>query len=116
MEVCEHYKPFKELTSTQNGTPTVRYPPKLWKKKTIVSIATFVALQVWRIERPTNCSAATSIALKQYSWLNNQSNDFYILDFLEIARFYKALKIFADLQGPICYNEHQNKGISLVVY
>ena len=23
---------------------------------------------------------------------------------LEIARIYKALKLFADLQGPICYN------------
>ena len=34
MEVCEHHKPFKELTSTQNGTPTERYPPyTLWQKK-----------------------------------------------------------------------------------
>ena len=24
---------------------------------------------------------------------------------LEIARIYKALKRFADLQGPICYND-----------
>ena len=29
---------------------------------------------------------------------------------------YKALKRFADLQGPICYNDPQNKGISLIVY
>ena len=29
---------------------------------------------------------------------------------LEIARIYKALKLFADLQGPICYNDPQNKG------
>ena len=35
---------------------------------------------------------------------------------LEIARIYKALKRFADLQGPICYNDPQNKGISLIVY
>ena len=35
---------------------------------------------------------------------------------LEIARIYKALKRFADLQGPICYNDAQNKGISLIVY
>ena len=28
---------------------------------------------------------------------------------LEIARIYKALKRFADLQGPICYNDAQNK-------
>ena len=35
---------------------------------------------------------------------------------LEIARIYKALKLFADLQGPTCYNDPQNKGISLTVY
>ena len=35
---------------------------------------------------------------------------------LEIARIYKALKLFADLQGPICYNDPQSKGISLIVY
>ena len=37
---------------------------------------------------------------------------------LEIARIYKALiiKRFADLKGPICYNNPQNKGISLIVY
>ena len=35
---------------------------------------------------------------------------------LEIARIYKALKLFADLQGPICYNDTQNKGMSLIVY
>ena len=35
---------------------------------------------------------------------------------LEIARIYKALKLFADLQGPICYNDTQNKGVSLILY
>ena len=35
---------------------------------------------------------------------------------LKIARIYKALKRFADLQGPICYNDAQTKGISLIVY
>ena len=35
---------------------------------------------------------------------------------LEIARIYKALKLFADLQGPICYNDPQNIVISLIVY
>ena len=35
---------------------------------------------------------------------------------LKIAHIYKALKLFADLQGPICYNDPQNKGISLIVY
>ena len=31
---------------------------------------------------------------------------------LEIARIYKAQKLFADLQGPIL----KNKGINLIVY
>ena len=35
---------------------------------------------------------------------------------LEISRIYKALKFFADLQGPICYKDPQNKGINLIVY
>ena len=35
---------------------------------------------------------------------------------LEIARIYKALKLFADLQGPICYNDPQKKVIGLIVY
>ena len=29
---------------------------------------------------------------------------------LEIARIYKALKLFVDLQGPICYKYPQKKG------
>ena len=32
------------------------------------------------------------------------------------SRIYKALKFFADLQGPICYKDPKNKGINLVVY
>ena len=35
---------------------------------------------------------------------------------LEIARIYKALKLFTNLQGPICYEDSQNKGINLIVY
>ena len=35
---------------------------------------------------------------------------------LEIARIYKALKLFVDLQGPICYKDSKNKGINLIVY
>ena len=35
---------------------------------------------------------------------------------LEIARIYKALKSCADLQGPICYNDAQNKEMNLIVY
>ena len=34
----------------------------------------------------------------------------------EIARIYRALKLFADLQGSICYKNPQNKGINLIVY
>ena len=34
---------------------------------------------------------------------------------LEIARIYKALKRFADLQGPICYDA-QDKEMNLIVY
>ena len=35
---------------------------------------------------------------------------------LKIVRIYKALKLFADLQGPICYNDPHNKGINFMVY
>ena len=35
---------------------------------------------------------------------------------LKIARIYKTLKLFADLQGPICYKYPHNKGINLIVY
>ena len=35
---------------------------------------------------------------------------------LKIARIYKALKLFANLQGPICSNDPQNKGITFIVY
>ena len=34
---------------------------------------------------------------------------------LEMARIYKALKLFADLQGPIYYNDPQNRGINFIV-
>ena len=44
---------------------------------------------------------------------NSENYNFYMF---EIARIYKALKLFADLQGPICYNDPQNKEISLIVY
>ena len=39
-----------------------------------------------------------------------------MLAFLKIMHIYKALKLFADLQGPICYKHPQNKGINLIVY
>ena len=32
------------------------------------------------------------------------------------ADIYKALKRFAELQGPICYNDAQNKEMNLIVY
>ena len=40
---------------------------------------------------------------------------FYMFALLEIERIYKALKLFADLQRPICYKDPQNKGINLIV-
>ena len=38
-----------------------------------------------------------------------------MLALLEKARIYKALKLFADLHGPICYKDLQNNGINLIV-
>ena len=35
---------------------------------------------------------------------------------LKIAHIYKALNYFADVQGPVCYNDAQNKGMNLIVY
>ena len=35
---------------------------------------------------------------------------------LEIALVCKALKLFVDLQGPICYKDPQNKKKNLIVY
>ena len=35
---------------------------------------------------------------------------------LQIARIYKALKLFAGLQGPVCYNDAKNKGMNNIVY
>ena len=35
---------------------------------------------------------------------------------VEIARIYKALNLFPDLQGLTCYKDPQNKGINLIVY
>ena len=35
---------------------------------------------------------------------------------LEIARIYKALKRFADLQGPICYKDAQNTEMNLIFF
>ena len=47
---------------------------------------------------------------------NIENYNFDMFAFLEIARIYNALKGFADLPGPICYNDSQSKGISLIVY
>ena len=55
--------------------------------------------------------------LKRWQTSTNSENyNLYMLALLEIARIYKARKLFADLQGPICYNDPQNKGIGLIVY
>ena len=40
----------------------------------------------------------------------------FMFALLEIARIYKALKRFPDLQGPICYSDAQNKEMNLIVY
>ena len=47
---------------------------------------------------------------------NSENYNSYMFALLEIARIYKALKRFADLQGPICYNGAQNKGMNVLVY
>ena len=54
--------------------------------------------------------------LKRWQTSTNSENyNFYMFALLEIACIYKALKRFADLQGPICYNDAQNKGVNLIV-
>ena len=35
---------------------------------------------------------------------------------IEIARIYKALKRFADLQEPICHKDAQNTEMNFIVY
>ena len=47
---------------------------------------------------------------------NRENYNFYMFALREIARIYKALKLFADLQGPIYYNDAHNKGMNLIVY
>ena len=40
-----------------------------------------------------------------------KKNNFYMF-----SHIYKALKLFAELQGSICYSDPQNKRINLIVY
>ena len=47
---------------------------------------------------------------------NSENYNFYMFALLDIAHIYKALKRFTDLQGPICYNDAQNKETNLIVY
>ena len=47
---------------------------------------------------------------------NSENYNFYMFALLKIARIYKALKLFADLRGPIFFNDAQNKGMNLIVY
>ena len=62
--------------------------------------------------------------LFSWDWLLNadkrqqiaKNYNFYMFALLEIARIYKALNCFADLQGPICYNDAQNTEMNLIVY
>ena len=46
---------------------------------------------------------------------NSENYNFYMFVLLEIARIYKSLKLFAYLQGPICYKDPQNKEMNLIV-
>ena len=46
----------------------------------------------------------------------SENYNFYMFALLEIVRIYKALKRFADLQGPICYKDAQNTEMNLTVY
>ena len=62
--------------------------------------------------------------LFSWDWLLNadkrqqiaKNYNFYMFALLEIACIYKALKRFADLQGPICYKDAQNTEMNLIVY
>ena len=57
------------------------------------------------------------LTLKRWQTSRNSENyNFYMFALLEIARIYKAVKRFADLQGPICYKDAQNKEMNLIVY
>ena len=57
------------------------------------------------------------LTLKRWQTSTNSENyNFYMFALLKIALIYKALKRFADLQGPICYNDAQNKEMNLIVY
>ena len=47
---------------------------------------------------------------------NSKNYHFYMFALFEIGHIYKALKRFADMQGPIYHNDAQNKGINLIVY
>ena len=81
--------------------PKLSYLGKKGKKTTNFSeIAFFVRRTLKRLQTSTN----------------SENYNFYMFALLEIARIYKALKRFADLQGPICYNDAQNKEMNLIVY
>ena len=57
------------------------------------------------------------MTLKRWQTSTNSENYyFYMFALLEIARIYKALKRFADWEGPICYNDAQNTEMNLIVY
>ena len=57
------------------------------------------------------------LTLKRWQMSTNSENyNSYMFALLEITRIYKALNCFAELQGPICYNDAQNKETNLIVY
>ena len=47
---------------------------------------------------------------------SRENYNFYMFALFKIGRIYKALTCFADLQGPICYKDAQNKEMNLIVY
>ena len=77
-------------------------PEKIWRKKNYELLRKCFFREKDSSTRPTST--------------NSENYNFYMFALLEIARIYKALKLFADLQGPICYNDAQNKGMNFIVY
>ena len=78
-----------------------------------------MALKKFEEKKTTNFEENAFFArtLKRWQTSKNTENyNLYKFALLEIARIYKALKLFADLQGHICYNDPQNKEISLIVF
>ena len=77
-------------------------PEKIWRKKNYEFIKKMLFSWDWLLNADKRQQMAKTIIS--------------MFPLLEIARIYKALNCFADLQGPICYKDAQNKGMNLLVY